>query len=236
MSRETARLKGQLIGKGTKRLREEDTVSKEKSDDEEESRAGAIKKKARVDPFGEGKKKKKNKKVAEAVVIPATPDSEKSEQDEVIGMIVEDVEEGTSLAPSTPRGGKRKRKSSAADPIADGLPAQVPNEVMEQGECFNLLSSYNLLTSSTATPLTPKTLKVVDISLIETPIISSRFGRSSHSEDILKLPLLNLATHSDDDSDEPSKVESPIDGGSPKKKRRRRKKKKNAQGATVTNA
>lgn len=236
MSRETTRLKGQLIGKGTKRFKEEETVSKEKSDDEEESRAGAIKKKARVDPFGEGKKKNKNKKVAEAVIIPAIPDTEKSEQDEVIGMIVEDVEEGTSLAPSTPPRKKRKRKTSTEDPTEDGLPPQAPNEVMEQSECFNSSSSYNLLTSSTATPLSPKTLKIVDISLIETPIILSRFQRSSQSEDMLKQPLLNLVPQSDDDSDEPSKVESPVDGGSPKKKRKRRKKKKNPQAATVTDA
>lgn len=130
-------------------------MSKEKSDDEEESRAGAIKKKARVVPFGEGKKAKKKKKVTEVVVPLATPDTEKSEQDEVIEMIVEDVEEGTSLAPSTPQRKKRKRKSSAEDLIADGLPVQALREVTEQSAYFKkiiLLWSLDILDSHTVIP------------------------------------------------------------------------------------
>ncbi|KAJ3778963.1 hypothetical protein FB446DRAFT_840406 [Lentinula raphanica] len=52
-SRETARLKGSLVGKGKKRAREEerDTAHKSASDDEGESRAGAIRKKPAPNPF-----------------------------------------------------------------------------------------------------------------------------------------------------------------------------------------
>lgn len=60
--RDALRLKGRLVDR--KRGREEDTTTniKTPSDDEDESRAGAIKKKPRLDPFdGAGKKKKKQK-------------------------------------------------------------------------------------------------------------------------------------------------------------------------------
>jgi len=59
MTRETARLKGKLAG--SKRPLEEGHLSKSSSDDEGESRAVAIKKKARPDPFDviHGKRRKK---------------------------------------------------------------------------------------------------------------------------------------------------------------------------------
>ncbi|KAF5390601.1 hypothetical protein D9757_002624 [Collybiopsis confluens] len=51
-SRETARLKGQLVGKGKKRIRDEgEGPAKQASDDERESRAGAIRKKPVPNPF-----------------------------------------------------------------------------------------------------------------------------------------------------------------------------------------
>jgi hypothetical protein len=68
------RLKGRLVGK--KRGREEEAVNnKAISDDEGESRAGAIKKKPKLDPFdGMGKKKKKQKALAPSEADPsATP-------------------------------------------------------------------------------------------------------------------------------------------------------------------
>ncbi|KAI0663205.1 hypothetical protein C8Q70DRAFT_1050886 [Cubamyces menziesii] len=73
LSRETAKLRNKLTGKGKKREREEEAepsragankgaAADSDDDDEEDSRARVITKKARVDPFaskGEGKKKKK---------------------------------------------------------------------------------------------------------------------------------------------------------------------------------
>lgn len=75
LSRETAKLRNKLTGKGKKREREEEAepsragankgaAADSDDDDEEDSRARVITKKARVDPFaskGEGKKKKKKK-------------------------------------------------------------------------------------------------------------------------------------------------------------------------------
>ena len=69
MSRDAARLKGKLTA-SSKRLREGEgasTPAKRTSDndDEDESRAGAIKKKQKLDPFdiSHGKKKKKNHEI-----------------------------------------------------------------------------------------------------------------------------------------------------------------------------
>lgn len=63
-SRDTARLKGRLAG-GKKRVREDYHVDQARSaeeDNEDESRAGAIKKKQKVDPFSLPKKKTKGQK------------------------------------------------------------------------------------------------------------------------------------------------------------------------------
>lgn len=64
-SREALRLKGRLVG-SKKRGREEDEGAKATapSEDEDESRAGSIKKKPRLDPFERTSKKKKQKVLA----------------------------------------------------------------------------------------------------------------------------------------------------------------------------
>jgi hypothetical protein len=77
-------------------------VKKDKSEssDEEESRAKAIKRKARLDPFGDvnGKRKKKKRQAAPddstgstsaALAVPGPMDIELSEQAEVVGMVTE---------------------------------------------------------------------------------------------------------------------------------------------------
>lgn len=145
------------------------------------------------------------------------------------------VEEGPS-APPSPR---KNRK----DPLIEDTSAETPVQASKEAEPgkYSNVFSYNLLLRFSlvqpTTPISPRIRKIVDISLIDTPIISSRFQRSSQSEDVLKQSLLNLSPQSDDDSDEPSKAQSPVDGASsPKKKRRRRKKKKNAQASAVTDA
>ena len=70
LSRESAKLRSKLVGAGKKRAREEDQDALPSrgapapivvSDDEEESRARVITKKARVDPFEAKGKKKKQK-------------------------------------------------------------------------------------------------------------------------------------------------------------------------------
>ncbi|KAI0772008.1 hypothetical protein BD413DRAFT_547647 [Trametes elegans] len=91
LSRETAKLRGKLTGKGRKRGREDEedaappsagagagvgagTGSTGESEDEDDSRARAITKKARVDPFApktDKRKKKKKAKEGDAVAAPA---------------------------------------------------------------------------------------------------------------------------------------------------------------------
>ncbi|KAI0939397.1 hypothetical protein AcW1_004453 [Taiwanofungus camphoratus] len=94
LSRETARLKNKLTGSaGRKHAREEDrSAVTVPSDDEEESRAGAIRKKAKVDPFeklkeGKGKKKKdqSNEMSVESGVSMALNPDQSSKNDEVSG-------------------------------------------------------------------------------------------------------------------------------------------------------
>ncbi|KAF9006555.1 hypothetical protein BDQ17DRAFT_1423424 [Cyathus striatus] len=70
-SREAARLKGQLAGK--KRARDDET-SKKAEESEEESKAGAIKKKVKIDPFDivHGKKKKKKSAVINTLKLSPT--------------------------------------------------------------------------------------------------------------------------------------------------------------------
>lgn len=76
-SRDTVRLKGQLVGKKRERVSEQAEVDVRKADDEdeEESRAGAIKKKAKLDPFAKPPKKKGGTTTLSAPVppIPSTP-------------------------------------------------------------------------------------------------------------------------------------------------------------------
>ena len=93
MTRETARLKGKLAGR--KRPLEESYQSKSASDEEGESRATAIKKKARQDPFDvtHGKKRKKDKlKESERSSQPAVPsrpfdESKLDSSDEIEGLL-----------------------------------------------------------------------------------------------------------------------------------------------------
>jgi hypothetical protein len=97
-SRETARLKGQLTGKRSRD--DEEVVKRGKAESsDEESRAGAIKKKARLDPFGDGNGKKKRKKqvatndstgsASASPSVAGPTDIEMSEQAEVLGMVTE---------------------------------------------------------------------------------------------------------------------------------------------------
>ena len=75
-SHEAMKLKGKLSGK--KRAREEEDVKMaDVSDDEGESRAGAIKKKARPDPFAP-KPKKQKANAPEVIPVPAKPASKKT--------------------------------------------------------------------------------------------------------------------------------------------------------------
>ncbi|RDB22530.1 hypothetical protein Hypma_009990 [Hypsizygus marmoreus] len=235
LSRETARLKGQLTGKGSKRAREEDHKKlKEKSDDEDESRAGAIQKKARVDPFGDNRKNKnkKNKKAvigstSSVVLEPHAPaETDASEQAEVVDMItdVNPERDAVSVPPSTPRRKKRKKRHSTVEsPMisVDKTPMLVsppstsalqPARTTPDGQPRPLNSSR-----------TPG--KVIDISLTTTPINSPHIRNLPPAAALFKQPLLNLAPlASDDEASDDAKTD--LAGDSPKKKRKRKRRKK----------
>ncbi|GLB33989.1 hypothetical protein LshimejAT787_0108730 [Lyophyllum shimeji] len=234
-SRETARLKGQLIGKGNKRPRddEDDAHMKEESDNEGESRAGAIKKKARVDPFATGGgKKKKNKMFPEgtALVPPKPPVLSKKgtkEQEEVISMVTEAVA-GPSTPVVTPKRKKHKEKHLTVGPSADAAvvtessltPMSPPGAKITD-------SSSNSPKKDTTEPSNtpPKKPLPIDVSLTSTPVTPLRLRRQAQSAELLKQPLLNLAPPGDDDeSEDDAKIDVP--GGSPKKKKKRKRRKK----------
>ena len=92
LSREGAKLRGRLVGAGKKRAREEEernaaalprAAAVDADDDEEDSRARAVTKKARYDPFEpKGKGKKKNKDRADAGAASAPPAAPPQRADE----------------------------------------------------------------------------------------------------------------------------------------------------------
>lgn len=244
-SRETARLKGQLTGKGTKRSREEEEdVRKDKaeSSDEEESRAGAIKKKVKSDSFGDGNVKKHRKQQvipddtigntsappSIAGLIPT--DIEISETVEVMGMITKaDATEaqGPVVSSLIPNG---STEHSVDEPQA--LPAKTTPTSSNTVDKAN----YNPPGKHPARDFLPQSLQVVDISLTETPVLPSKNRRSlsSQSAEILKQPVLNLDPPSSDDNLDQEAGPEASSALSPKKKRRRKKKKKHPHLADVT--
>jgi len=98
------------MGRRTKHSREDEDVTKDQleSSDDQESRARAITKKTRLDPFGDGNGKKKRKKqmapkdgtssTSMPPSVPGPTNTEISEQAEVIAMI---TEPSTTDAPNT---------------------------------------------------------------------------------------------------------------------------------------
>lgn len=122
LSREAVRLKGQFADKTKKRPREdEDSAAKKEQseEDEAESRSGAIKKKARLDPFG-GKKNKKNKQVTQESRAPLldSPGLETgSEQSETLGPVTEVGPTGVFLSSPSAHTPKSIKRSPAAEPL-----------------------------------------------------------------------------------------------------------------------
>jgi hypothetical protein len=123
-SRDTARLRTQLTG-GKKRGRNEDgEVSKQpqSSEDEEESRTAVMQKKVKVDPFGGGKKKRKNR--VNGLFTPQhTPGSSQVQISQDIGKANEEVEIdiASAASPASPvlTTSPRKKKKHKNAPNVD---------------------------------------------------------------------------------------------------------------------
>ncbi|KAG6833938.1 hypothetical protein H0H87_007949 [Tephrocybe sp. NHM501043] len=237
-SRDIARLKGQLVGKGNKRPREDEPDSKEKdrSDDEGESRGGAIKKKARVDPFGNINKKKKNTSIPEKMALasprpPTIPEADKEEEEEA-NLVTEGLISGLSTPSATPQRKKHKKKRANIDPAVD-----VNSGITLTLATLAVNSPSIPPNDSKASPPTtpPNVAKVVDVSLTKMPPTPQQLLRQAQSAALLQYPLLNLDTPGNVDSENENDANSDAGGESPKKKKRRRRKKKkgSADASTV---
>jgi len=224
-ARETARLKGKLAG--TKHSREdEDTITPQQtSDTEGESRAIAIQKKPKHDPFDvvHGKKKKKEKDIDHKDGNPQPTNSN-------IVQTTISPEENANQCPDGPEPNsttlstskkKKNRKKFKVENGADDVKA------CEAGVSSALFDGpRNVLNPPSTTPgsteldsvnTTPKSQGT----LTSTPVSNIQPQHKSIPIDFLKGPLLNLKPHSDRDSDHEGTPSS-----SPKKKRKRRRKKK----------
>ncbi|KAG5651381.1 hypothetical protein H0H81_008880 [Sphagnurus paluster] len=227
-SRETSRLKGQLVGKGNKCFRDDEPGVKQKSDDEAESRTGAIKKKARLDPFGEhnGKKKKKRKVVITQEIDTSTPmktsvfpETELEEQEEVISMVMQDA--GPSTPTKSPKGDKQKK-----DLVVESPSQYSPSILQRTTSEDSAIPLYLVINQQLAIlSLTPHTeSSAIDVS----SAVSLNIGRQAQPAVLLKQPLLNLAPPRSDDGSGDDANAVATDDSPKKKKRRRRKKKKNS--------
>lgn len=247
LAREATRLKSKLEG-GKKRYREEETVESRQPqpESEEESRAGAIKKKARTDPFSMATKKKKKNTEVDGKNIPALhpaafealsrihSDSIQEDSLEAYGSVRELP--GTSESSEIHKKKKSKElqnqvkvsSSQVALPSIEikstGLNSTQnpsPPRATDAPRTPTLTSAS--LTQSSPTSSTVTQPKFVDVSLTTTPVLSP--GRPIPDPRFLNQPLLNLAGWpSGGESDEDEKPgQSDL---TPKKKRKRKKKRK----------
>lgn len=135
LGHEAVKLKGKLVGKKRARDTEERNDTAEQSE-EEESRAGAIKKKPRVDPFNpsgsKGKKKAEKQEVlsVEASHLPHTPLRPGTGTSDVMDQVADVASPGKALptdgSPSVSPSKKRKKrhKKSAEEHATTASPLQ----------------------------------------------------------------------------------------------------------------
>ncbi|KJA29841.1 hypothetical protein HYPSUDRAFT_196171 [Hypholoma sublateritium FD-334 SS-4] len=238
LSRETARLKGKLAG--SKREREEEVAAAKQAFDEEgESRAVAIKKKARPDPFDvvHGKKKKKQR-IADPVAfkpVLSTPagrqykgDSSSEVEDILLNTLASPMVNGVNSLTSTPNKSKKKKKkvaqttSQLSGPLVDTV-----DDDATQVAASLVLEKKSFSSNSQLTP--PQSPAPIDVSLTATPW-NLNASTKPPSLALTSFPLLNLTGPPSDNESDAETVTSP------KKKRKRRKKKKNHIIATSEDA
>lgn len=134
LGRDAARLKNKLAGKKHARD-EEDAVANVPSEDEEESRAGAIKKKAKLDPFtlpseGKGKKAKKSHLIAtpSPAGVPVSPPERKTGNEQAHSSVAVDADEADDrdISPKKKRKKKKKHVKTTDESIVDLTSSPVP--------------------------------------------------------------------------------------------------------------
>ncbi|KAG6821550.1 hypothetical protein H0H93_000059 [Arthromyces matolae] len=247
-SRDAARLKGQLVGKNNnKRPREEDDASKDKdiSDNEGESRGGAIKKVARVDPFTI--KSKKNKTTITQGSTSAEPlvikEPEKVEEPHKVENMLIDKPSTPSTSPKKKK--HKKKHSSSLSVFATQLspspssPVSTVVNVDHHGKPNVLppvVAYYGILSNSVEPNQSSE-----DVDGLLTPHRESPFQlrRQAQTAALLQHPLLNLTPTNGDDSEDEEHVgelKSNTVEGSHKKRRKRKKRKRKGDTNTLPSA
>ncbi|KAF9453047.1 hypothetical protein P691DRAFT_720537 [Macrolepiota fuliginosa MF-IS2] len=241
LAREAAKLKARLEG-GKKRQRGDDVKMRElQSEGEEESRGGAIRKKARIDPFDVGLKKKKVAEVNGKNPVTIHPMALKAisqiKLDKALGdePDADDSTNGLLSAMDLPETHKRKKKHKSESGTNEGprreLVARVERMVdsIDSSQISPNITehlktpphSFPLMQPSSASTATYP--KIVDVSLTATPLLSP--GHRTTTPDFLKQPLLNLDGSPNEGASNKDRKPDPADL-TPKKRRKRRKKKK----------
>ncbi|KAJ3813912.1 hypothetical protein F5876DRAFT_73458 [Lentinula aff. lateritia] len=210
-SRETARLKGSLVGKGKKRAREEEGESSSKlSDDEGESRAGAIRKKTVSNPF-------------------TMPTPKKKKLTQVGGTV--NVNSGSIVKPPDNAGGDIKNHTSLAqviEPIPESDVAQ-DKEKQETGDCCPPILDRKQKDSTTVKIL-PASSNQTALGPPSSPVPKKPHSqRPKSSQSDATHTVLNLNGPVGDPGDSSESDEVGASPSKPKKKRKKRKKKKKAQ-------
>lgn len=215
------------------------------SDDEGESRTGAIKKKARVYPFevlsrmGKNKRKELNRENGQAVHPAAMANNPAGVED---GFDIDEVAKELLVTPESPETLKKANKKAQDEPICaeeqrtkppkyafcseveftvDEVPSKFPTRP-EPSKLPQTCTSGTSLSPRQSSSASPATLsKVVSISLT-TPLLppGHRTGVS-----LLDHSLLNLHGSLSEGESEEDEKQGPS-GPTPKKKRKRRRKKK----------
>ncbi|KAI0356467.1 hypothetical protein OH77DRAFT_1423407, partial [Trametes cingulata] len=193
LSRETAKLRNKLTGKGKKREREDEDAAlpgaanakaggaaADSDEDEEDSRARVITKKARVDPFaakGDGKKKKKKgdplavpapkSEAVRSTAVPAAVD-EKEAEDGDVGEDAREEKPPEHNAPLPSSSKKKKKKKHKAGTDQDGPPGDAqPGAIAPRDGA--VAGGNNIASSKPPTTLSASSKTAVDSDQQQSP-------------------------------------------------------------------
>ncbi|KAJ2916406.1 hypothetical protein MD484_g4017, partial [Candolleomyces efflorescens] len=244
LSRDTARLKGQLVGK--KRGREQAEAAHTKSqvdyEDAEESRAGAIKKKAKADPFAPSHKKLKAPIHHPSSAQSGVPASQAGST-KMTSIVADAAELNVQLHPPSP---KKKKKTShvnataveessssrdaralpssnfsaAPDKSVSNLPDSLKGPILKDNDVLDILSTTS---GSVANNDLPQSNSA---NVSRFPLASLvKVSPTKLPTELRDQPILNLEAISSDSDSEGDPPKSPQTVSKRKRKRRKKKKK-----------
>ncbi|KAJ4001836.1 hypothetical protein F5050DRAFT_1899302 [Lentinula boryana] len=204
-SRETARLKGSLVGKGKKRAREEEgeSFNRPTSDDEGESRTGAIRKKPVPNPFTMPTMKKK-KKLSQADVVTNA--------------------QGGASVKSPGKVANEPKNHSTADPISESEDGKRKNT--KKNKHSPVHTTVEQKETATKAPTSPVSSKQTATNPPSSPSHKRSLSHESKFHPNAIHTVLNLNGPVGDRKDDSASDEAEASSSKPNKKRRKRKKKK----------